>query len=621
MKPIRQCCVITAVIAGLCCMTCGTTVQTERRDEKAEPAAAAQLPGKSERAAPAPADRSPAGKARHEREEGRVAEDTSIAPVPSKKKTDDRPGVIESERRVDAQAGSGLKAGFADDNRQFNYFVDFLEKYKGRARHIPIDIRERIILKVVDKGNLPLANAEVAIYDANRLLFQGKAYSDGSFPFYPSHLGKNQSSYRAAVSYAGRTRDLAVTRTGRRETRVVWDAPRPRINEVPLDIVFVMDTTGSMGEEIERLKRTIELIHLNLTSMPLRTRVRFGMVLYKDRRDEYLTRVIPLTDSLERFREQLADVEASGGGDHPEDLQAALEKTMKRIEWSANGVRMAFIITDAPPHLDYGQEYTYVNAVMDARKKGVKLFSVGTGGLNLDGEYVLRQISQYTLGKYIFLTYGERGESEGGVEGSVSHHSGANFQTDKLESIIIRFARDEVNNILGRKEAAGEEHFKAVRISTEQKEETLRKLFGMAANQLSDYSSIKLYPGTPTSVLPIVPSGPGLALSAEYFSEQLVLSASKNGFFRLVERRGLQQILRELELSMSGLVNDENAAKVGKLAGAKLLVTGKLYRRDDDYELFLRLLRVETAEVLSVTKARIDAKLGLNAESERKKGR
>jgi hypothetical protein len=72
---------------------------------------------------------------------------------------------------------------------------------------------------------------------------------------------------------------------------------------------------------------------------------------------------------------------------------------------------------------------------------------------------------------------------------------------------------------------------------------------------------------------------------------------------------------------MSGLVNDENAAKVGKLAGAKLLVTGKLYRRDDDYELFLRLLRVETAEVLSVTKARIDAKLGLNAESERKKVR
>jgi Mg-chelatase subunit ChlD len=435
MKPIRQYCAVAAVIAGLCCLTCGTTVQTERRAEKVEPAGAAQVSEKSERAAPAPADRIPAGKARYERGEDRVAGDTSIAPVPSKKKSDDRPGVIDSERRidgterrVDAQAGSGLKAGFADDNRQFNYFVDFLEKYKDRARHIPIDIRERIILKVVDQKSLPLANAEVSIYDANILLFQGKTYSDGSFPFYPSHLGKNRSAYRAAVSYGGRTRELSVRRTGRRETRIVWDSPRPGISEVPLDIVFVMDTTGSMGEEIERLKRTIELIHLNLTSMTLRTRVRFGMVLYKDRRDEYLTRVIPLTDSLERFREQLADVEASGGGDHPEDLQAALEKTMKRIEWNTSGVRMAFIITDAPPHLDYGQQYTYVDAVMDARRKGVKVFSVGTGGLNLDGEYVLRQISQYTLGKYIFLTYGERGESEGGVEGSVSHHSVPTFR-------------------------------------------------------------------------------------------------------------------------------------------------------------------------------------------------
>ncbi len=63
------------------------------------------------------------------------------------------------------------------------------------------------------------------------------------------------------------------------------------------------------------------------------------------------------------------------------------------------------------------------------------------GGLDLGGEYVLRQISQYTYGTYIFLTYGERGESEGGVAGSVSHHTGANYQTDRLEAIIIRLAR------------------------------------------------------------------------------------------------------------------------------------------------------------------------------------
>jgi TolB-like protein len=271
---------------------------------------------------------------------------------------------------------------------------------------------------------------------------------------------------------------------------------------------------------------------------------------------------------------------------------------------------MSFIITDAPAHLDYKQEFTYYHAVKSAREKGVKVFSIGTGGLDIKGEYVLRQISQYTGGKYIFLTYGEKGESEGGREGSVSHHTGANFQTDKLESIIIRFARDELNNVLDKKIEI-DEHFSAKKVDYEKNEETLRKLFGMAASQLVDYSSMTLQAKTPTSILPIESSDPGLKTTAEYFGEQLSFSLAKSPAFAIVERKNLQGILKELELSLSGLTDEANAAKVGKLLGARLLVTGKLYRKKNEYELFLKLVRVETAEVLSVTKARLDFELGL----------
>jgi len=71
------------------------------------------------------------------------------------------------------------------------------------------------------------------------------------------------------------------------------------------------------------------------------------------------------------------------------------------MSWNRDGIRLVFVITDAPPHLDYGQKYTYVNAAGDAKKQGIKIFSVGTGGLDLAGEYVLRQIAQYTSGRYI----------------------------------------------------------------------------------------------------------------------------------------------------------------------------------------------------------------------------
>jgi pentose-5-phosphate-3-epimerase len=79
----------------------------------------------------------------------------------------------------------------------------------------------------------------------------------------------------------------------------------------------------------------------------------------------------------------------------------------------------------------------------------------------------------------------------------------------------------------------------------------------------------------------------------------------------MVERKDLQAILDELKLQMTGAVSEKDAVKVGKLAGAKMIVTGSLYGNAENYELFLKLLRVESGEVLSVTKARINKKLGL----------
>jgi hypothetical protein len=326
--------------------------------------------------------------------------------------------------------------------------------------------------------------------------------------------------------------------------------------------------------------------------------------------------MIPFTEDLQAFQASLDQVEASGGGDTPEDLQAALEAAMK-MSWNRGGVRLAFIVTDAPPHLDYGQNYTYALAAEEAKEKGIKFFSVGTGGLDLLGEVVLRQIAQYTSAKYIFLTYGETGESEGGAPGSVSHHTGANYQTDKLEAIIIRFAKEELSHISDQPLEEEEEYFTANKIGEEQREETLNKLFSMAISQLIDYSTVRIDRGTAAAVLPLSPTQSGLDLNSEYFTEQLILSFGKNEhfreLFRIVERKDLQSILTELELQLSDLGEERGAAQVGELMGAELLIMGKLYSTANGYELFLKLLRVETGEVLSVTKAILDTALGLEA--------
>lgn len=506
---------------------------------------------------------------------------------------------------------SGLKAGFADDNKQFNYFVSFLQKYENQARHYAIPIEERIILKVRDKNDKTVANAGIAIYEGQRRLCEGKSYADGTFLFFPSEYDKSLSRYRAVITYQQAKQEIVIDRQGPRELAVRLDRTRYVPENTPLDILFIMDTTGSMGEEISRLKNTIEIIYLNLTSLSSKPKIRFGMVLYKDRGDEFVTQVIPLTADLDIFRACLDRVKAGGGGDTPEDLQSALQDSIEKIEWNKDGIRLSYIITDATAHLDYGQKYTYVNAVHDARQGGIKMFTIGTGGLDISGEYILRQISQYTYAKYIFLTYGERGEAEGGKEGSVSHHTGANFQTDKLESIIIRFTKEELSYLSDQPLTDGEAYFQAVPRDDELKGDTLQKLFEQAVSQLIDYSSIQIAKGTAASLIPFSPEKPATTSNAEYFTEQMGFSLTKNKIFRIVERKDMQKILDELKLQGTGIVDDRSAAAAGKLMGATMIITGKIYLSQDNYEIFLKLLRVETGEVLAVNKLKVDRKLGL----------
>ncbi|MEA1985994.1 MAG: VWA domain-containing protein [Candidatus Marinimicrobia bacterium] len=507
---------------------------------------------------------------------------------------------------------SGLKAGYSDDNKQYNYFLKFLNKYKNQVGHYDFDISERFIIKVVDRNDKPIPNADVYIESDGKILTRGKTNPDGSYLFFSSKEKSSYGKYTAYIKYSQRNQVVNFYRNSKRNIEVRFDAKRVISQKVPVDILFILDVTGSMGEEIERLKQTIELINLNLNSVSDDLVVRFGMVLYRDTNDDFITKVIPLTSNLTNFQKQLKKIRADGGGDTPEDLQSALSDAINKIEWNKNGIRLGYIITDAPPQLYENQkDYNYIDIAIEAKEKAIKLFSVGTGGLPISGEYILRQISQITSAKYIFLTYGEKGESDGGEIGSVSHHTGENFQTDKLETIIIRFAKEEISHFLEFDIADDDEFFEANKIDDEESNETLSKLFEKAISQLWDYSTINISGKVATAVIPIagVEEDPK---QAEYFTEQLTFSLKQQKSFVLVRKDDLQNILDEVAIQLSGMVDEKAITKAGKLLGAKLLITGKLYKKSSGkYELFLKLLRVETGEILSVTKLVIDNELGL----------
>lgn len=498
------------------------------------------------------------------------------------------------------QNKSALKAGFADDNKQFNYFLNFLQKYENNTTRVQTNIKDRVVLTVKDSQGNTIPNATITDTSTGT---DSQTYSDGTFL---SFVGS-----RYKVSHQQTTSTIAIDKNSKTHIDIKLDTIYKPKSPMPVDIVFTFDTTGSMSEEIRRLKKTIELIYLNLSSVKTKVDVRFGMVLYKDRRDKYITKIIPLTNDLQHFQTELNKVSASGGGDTPEDLVSALRDTTTQMRWRQDGLKLVFVITDAPPHTDYKDAKPYIYYANIAKQKAIKIHTIGTGGLNIDGEYVLRQLSQYTNGKYVFLTYGEKGESDGGAVGSVSHHTGANFTTDKLEKIVIKFVKEDIANATN-SSAIDDDYFEANKIKEETKEQTMSKLFDKAFSQIVDYSSTKLDQNT-LSVLPTATTNinKNLKLNAEYFGEQLLLSIKKSKTFKIVERNDIQKILNEHKLQDSGLLDETKVIKFGKLVGAEFLLMSKIYIKKDKYEIYIKLVKVSTAEVVSATKIYIDKDLGI----------
>ncbi len=374
--------------------------------------------------------------------------------------------------------------------------------------------------------------------------------------------------------------------------------PRP----VSLDILFILDTTGSMGDEIQRLKDTLYSIHHQLTRLPVKPIVRFGMVLYRDRGDSYVVRQEPFTADVDAFQALLDRVKAGGGGDTPEDLQEGLRSAVEKMKWSKNGVRLAFVVTDAPPHLYSNQrERNYVWAMREAHRLGIKLYSVGASGLDRRGEFVLRQLAQYTGGQYLFLTYGEQGESEGSgrpKEGKVSHHTGDNWSNKNLDAMIVDIVTAELSYLLDEEIRVPE---------TPETDEETQRLAGRLDNILEQIDSQLQRVGAKDGSWSVMPleAEKGMKPYAEFLEDLLAERIVKGWKRKIVVRKDLDKVLQEQGLGLTGAVDPETAARVGKLVGAAYLLSGRLHLIGADRVLYLKAIGVEKGSILAMARIRL----------------
>jgi Mg-chelatase subunit ChlD len=201
------------------------------------------------------------------------------------------------------------------------------------------------------------------------------------------------------------------------------DVPAPPMSEPPppqaqsqsgqsLEMVFVLDTTGSMGGLLEGAKQRIWGVVNEVMQTSSRPSVRIGLVAYRDRGDAYVTQIVPLTDDLDRVYTALMDYQAGGGGDTPENVRRALADGVHKAGWSqpSQGVaQILFLVGDAPPHDDYQDEPDTLQTVSEAIQRGMIVNTIQCGDMR-ETTPVWQQIARRGEGQYFAIA------QNGGVE-------------------------------------------------------------------------------------------------------------------------------------------------------------------------------------------------------------
>ena len=179
---------------------------------------------------------------------------------------------------------------------------------------------------------------------------------------------------------------------------------RPAWSKPVIEVVFVLDTTGSMGPLIEGAKRKIWSIATTLIDCSPDAEIRMGLVAYRDIGDDYVTKTFNLTTDIQGLYADLLELRARGGGDWPESVNEALHIGVTKMNWSRgrDSTRIIFLVGDAPPHMDYAQDMKYPDVMRLARGRDITVNTVQAGSAR-DTERYWREIAQMGRGEYMSI--------------------------------------------------------------------------------------------------------------------------------------------------------------------------------------------------------------------------
>jgi hypothetical protein len=242
--------------------------------------------------------------------------------------------------------------------------------------------------------------------------------------------------YRSELQQAGMSGMLGFT-TEDHEAAQALGTPSAHTT---LDISLVIDTTGSMGDELRYLQTEFLALSNTIQQKYPDAEQRWSLVVYRDQGDVYVARGFDFSSDPELFRQQLDEQAPGGGGDFPEAPEAAFER-MNQLAWRADAstAKLAFWVADAPHHGE--RAAALQSAIETAQDQGVHIYPVASSGVDELTELTMRSAAQLTGGRYLFLT------DDSGVGGAHKEPSIPCYFVTQLDSAILRMVDIEMTGV------------------------------------------------------------------------------------------------------------------------------------------------------------------------------
>ncbi len=293
--------------------------------------------------------------------------------------------------------------------------------------------RQRYTVMLSNQDDIPLADMVVQLKNAGEIIWEARTDNSGKAELWAGLYDKKTfDNLSIEVWVNGKKQELKSPKTAKEGFNFVKaEAPCHAPNNV--DIVWAVDATGSMGDELEYLKtEVLDVIGRAKNNNPALS-FRMGTAFYRDKGDEYIVKSSGLSTDIARTVAFIQKQSAGGGGDYPEAVHSALEEVVYGQKWSENAIaRICFLLLDASPHQDPAVIASLQKSIREAARLGIRIVPLAASGIQKDTEFLMKFFGLATNGTYLFLT------DHSGIGGKHLEPTSDEYKVEPLNDLFVR---------------------------------------------------------------------------------------------------------------------------------------------------------------------------------------